>query len=61
MPESMGKEEIIKMKRIIIEVEPCESTSDKKITHHLSGLLVLVEDWAKDNFQNKPRVFLEKC
>lgn len=57
--KSFGKIHEMK-KKIIIEVEPMEGTDDLRITTFLNSLVDLAEKWAKDNFQNKPKVFLEK-
>ena len=47
-------------KRIIIEIEPKEGTEDNRIKEHILLLLSKIEGWAKDNFQNTPKVFLEE-
>jgi len=47
-------------KRIIIEIEPKEGTEDNWIKENLPSLLNKIEGWAKDNFQNTPKVFLEE-
>ncbi len=57
--EGGAKNNMVK-KRIIIEVEPMEGTEDSWIKLHLPILLKRIEEWAKENFQNSPKVFLEE-